>query len=675
MNRLGRYIAVLILLGSLPTLAFDPPWIDVRQFGARPVQINTTGSGSGNSISVGTNLFQHGANGIPGDGITIAGAGQMPLMATPESPMVTPGITATLTVPDALLVAGAIGSSTYAYRLFARDVLGSKTAAGPIATIANGPAALGPLRIQIATWNLTGSTLSFTTSQPNPLVKDALFHSTLMTNAELAGGWFPVSGASPSSFLVNNVPQSAQTAAKEGTTISSGRGGVATYYAGNAITWPPITGGSGVTSAYEVFVCAERPGDTVFHIVGTSLPNTFYGEDQGGIASRRFVDFGWNHPMLPWYVSDADCNSTTPTPSLFTTRVDGGGGTTALHLADALPRTITNALVRFDNAPALNAGLAAAAGTRPLLIPSDRPNSQYVINSAVGTPWKVTIWQQGDLVLTEPLIVGSDVTWTGTLGKSNLGAPQFASIGTPIVYCWAYPCVYVSSLGNGQQAGADNFDELTFYTPTQNGLGMLVDAGWGMTWWRDAFITGGNALDTAGIGLIIRPGGARYALYETLFSGGPDQVIDSSWTPMFYAAAGINQCCGVPGSVGTITIRDSMWNRRGFYELANGGPGISLELDNAYRQGGIVPLFVVQNFNGHVDGTIGITYAYHDTESQAAYAWFCNLGCTPGGGPSFFLGFTSSVSVDGNTRPLQITGGGNSPINPLSSPTSSLRSR
>jgi hypothetical protein len=136
-----------------------------------------------------------------------------------------------------------------------------------------------------------------------------------------------------------------------------------------------------------------------------------------------------------------------------------------------------------------------------------------------------------------------------------------------------------------------------------------------------------------------------------------------------------NQCCGVPGSVGTITIRDSMWNRRGFYELANGGPGISLEVDNAYRQGGIVPLFVVQNFNGHVDGTIGITYAYHDTESQAAYAWFCNLGCTCGGGPPFFLGFTNSVSVDGNTRPLQITGGGNSPINPLNSPTSSLRSR
>ena len=98
MNRIGKGIAALILLGSLLTLAFDPPWIDLRQFGARPVQINTTGSGSGHSLTVRTNLFQQGANGIPGDGISVAGAGQMPQMHTPGAPTVTPGIAATLTV-------------------------------------------------------------------------------------------------------------------------------------------------------------------------------------------------------------------------------------------------------------------------------------------------------------------------------------------------------------------------------------------------------------------------------------------------------------------------------------------------------------------------------------------------------------------------------------------------
>jgi hypothetical protein len=308
-----------------------------------------------------------------------------------------------------------------------------------------------------------------------------------------------------------------------------------------------------------------------------------------------------------------------------------------------------------------------------LLIPSDFANAQYVINSAVGTPWKVMILQQGDLILNEPLIVGSDVKWSGRWGISNSGAPSFSSTGTPTVYCYAYPCVHVGNMGNAQAVGADTIDELTFTSPTQNGLELLIDAGWGMSFYRDVFISGNTDLDMAGIDVLIRPGGAEYKFIEDNFGGGPGQVIDQSWTPLFYAAAGDGR--NVAGGVGTITIRDSMWNRRGFYQIANGGSGIWLEIDHAYRQGGITPFFAVQSINGYIDGGISITFANHDTESQAAYAWFCNLSCTPGGGPPFYLGFANAVSVDGSKRPLQITGGGNSAINPLSSPISPLRSR
>jgi hypothetical protein len=38
MDKIEKGIAAFILLGSLLTLAFEPPWIDLRQFGARPVQ-------------------------------------------------------------------------------------------------------------------------------------------------------------------------------------------------------------------------------------------------------------------------------------------------------------------------------------------------------------------------------------------------------------------------------------------------------------------------------------------------------------------------------------------------------------------------------------------------------------------------------------------------------------
>ncbi len=173
---------------------------------------------------------------------------------------------------------------------------------------------------------------------------------------------------------------------------------------------------------------------------------------------------------------------------------------------------------------------------------------------------------------------------------------------------------------------------------------MLVDAGWGMTWWRDAFITGGNALDTAGIGLIVRPGGARYALYETLFSGGPDQIIDSSWTPMFYAAAGINQCCGVPGSC----RNDYTW--RGldaeppgaFTELANGRPGIlhSKSTMRTWAYGYRTPVCCAEFKWPLLTGTIRhhARLSRINANRQRLHGMVLAIsGCTSGGGPRSFL--------------------------------------
>src|SRR5579864_6371571 len=104
-------------------------------------------------------------------------------MHTLGAPTVTTGIAATLTVPDALLVAGANGSSTYAYRLFARDVLGSETTAGPITTI-DSATALGASRIQIATWGLiaeSNSTYGCSTYFIIPFVLTQFVHRRRMT--------------------------------------------------------------------------------------------------------------------------------------------------------------------------------------------------------------------------------------------------------------------------------------------------------------------------------------------------------------------------------------------------------------------------------------------------------------------------------------------------------------
>jgi hypothetical protein len=183
-----------------------------------------------------------------------------------------------------------------------------------------------------------------------------------------------------------------------------------------------------------------------------------------------------------------------------------------------------------------------------------------------------------------------------------------------------------------------------------------------MTWDKVAFQSGNNNNDNMGIDLMIRPGAAQYKLYDVTFSGGPNQVIDQTWTPLFYAAPGISGCCGGGGEPGSIAMRDTSLNRRGFLEIGHGGSGLILEADNAYRQGGITPEFAIQSTNGNLGGQVSLNFIEHDTESQAAYAWICNIACTGGGGPAFHLGFVNQVSQDAGTIPAQITGGENSPI-------------
>ena len=78
-------------------------------------------------------------------------------------------------------------------------------------------------------------------------------------------------------------------------------------------------------------------------------------------------------------------------------------------------------------------------------------------------------------------------------------------------------------------------------------------------------------------------------------------------------------------------------------------------------------MYAVQEINGAVEGQIELDFITHDTESQAAYAWICNLNCSSITNTSvaFRLGFASTLSQDAGTLPGQVTGGGNEPVNPI----------
>src|ERR1700733_11286813 len=115
---LGGVVPNPTFFNSNITFGGPNPYVDISStpYNARAVTINTTGSGSGTSLTVVSSLFAN------GDGITVAGVGILPAIATPTGLTVTPGFAGGETVPDAVMIAASAGSAIDAYRIFVCDI-------------------------------------------------------------------------------------------------------------------------------------------------------------------------------------------------------------------------------------------------------------------------------------------------------------------------------------------------------------------------------------------------------------------------------------------------------------------------------------------------------------------------------------------------------------------------
>ena len=115
---------------------------------------------------------------------------------------------------------------------------------------------------------------------------------------------------------------------------------------------------------WKYYVCAEPPGYGAYHIIGSSLPSTFYAEASGGNFLTTFVDFGTTlcaNPIIPWYISNSNCTGRGSAERVIHDYGFAGGGTTGstLHRFDA-GAAVTGAAVRRDDAPAFTASAAQA---------------------------------------------------------------------------------------------------------------------------------------------------------------------------------------------------------------------------------------------------------------------------------------------------------------------------
>jgi hypothetical protein len=616
-----------------------PDLVDVRQYGARAVNAwwqygtSVTGAAGSNQVEAASaSTFRN------NDTIVIYGAGAVSAVRTaPAAPTVTPGISETETVPDAPLTPLTTGTALYSYSVVARDIHGGLSPASTITTVRNGPTKLGQNTIAISRLDLSEKIVTATTATPHGLVTGPyggpLVHIKDSTNSEMFSGWWDVSTiTSPTTITIKGTSRNS-VAPRNAT------GGSLVYFTGNQIAWKSQPG------AWEYVVCAKRPGDSSLHVIGVSMPSA--GPVGGSYTVSSFTDWGAPligvHFELPSYINDGICTATQPTNDYLSTTVVAGGGTPTITLKDKLLHGVNGARALIDAAPAiLAAARVAQQNGQTLYIPAaGRGQNFYQINSTLDLPGNLDVLQVGQLRLGETIIVNSATNWRA---RGSAAAPQFAWKASPsVMAAEANPGLYVKS-------GAVDFDSASIGADSNanQALLMVVDSAWGSTF-KYVNLTTGGPNDMTGIALVLRDGTNTTFSYSN-FLGGPDQVIDKTWTPLVYMPESQNGS----GATGTWTIEHGMFNRRGILYRARGGGGMECAMGPAYIQGAVTPFLALENTYGAVGAQVILRRLVMDTSSQAFLALWDTGGHV---GAQLDIEGTNETGVEpSGGRPTLLTG-------------------
>jgi hypothetical protein len=606
------------------------PYIDITAppYNARGVTINTTGSGSGNSLTVSVNTFKN------GDGITIAAGGAAPTMTTPGAPTVQPGEAESETTPDAFMTSTTLGSSCYNYRTFAEDILGGVTAASPVTTNCNGPATLGQVTLALSAASQTGKVFSFTTSTAHGLAQYALAHVTAGANSYYLSQWDIIQ------TITNSTQAGAtQTVMNSGTATPTAASGTLVYFTGNNVTLPAVSG------SYRSWVCVERPGDASYHIIGTPLPTT-----------TRFVDFGATlsaNPVVPWYISNANCTAGSAQPQLDDDIVQAGGGTTGITLKFGMTTSVSGTAVRLDNHNAIGEAQIAAVASPSAVAGIYIPVGTFPINSAVGIGGTGII-QAGNLVVNAPVVPVSGTRWSGETykGTTSGNLPPFANDSPPLITCNSNPCIDMHFF-NGYPFYMAN---LAIFGPSNgNGVLMVSASQFTSKFFNLQFETGNNANDNMGIALFEPPGTSMpFECDWCTFAGGPGQVVDQTWTPLVLLEGSSSN--GASG----IILKGGNFNRRGIFSKSTDGGGNQVYIDSTYRQGGIIPFVMFENNNGNSFPTLYMNHVHFDTEQQALVAMEGDAGQNMF--LTYYIGVANNPQNDGGGDPSEVTGSGSQSI-------------
>lgn len=393
----GSWVKIGPTAGSLVSpisspnpLAFDVnlafkgpnPYVDVTRYGVRSTTPNvapsapgitaTINSGSNSAAISSASTFQN------GDGILIFGAGAAHSMSTPAISSVTPSVANNLpglgwSLGNPATTVGPAGSTTYNYKVVARDLNGGFTAASAAGTTATGQT-LGYQTVNISSMTRSGNTISVVTSTAHGLAVGALVQiGGTITPVDFTG-WFIVATVVDNTHFTFISGMDTAAGAAASATVTSG---TVSWWNCNHIVWPAITG------AYIYYIYSDRQNPGTFSLIGVSYPNqAFTGISISNGATNPFWD-DFGHTMndgqlFPYYIPTTA--PVSPQNDNLSTTISGGAGTTTLTLVASAGTSVSGATILFDNVPGILAAQTAAVSNGGMIYYPSGGN--YVVNSS-----------------------------------------------------------------------------------------------------------------------------------------------------------------------------------------------------------------------------------------------------------------------------------------------------
>lgn len=641
------------------------PWADLSAFtralpsyGCSPAPTATISLGSPTQVTL-----SNGSCFLNGDGITIPGAGAANGLATPTLSTITPASISTGgtalgggTGTPTNTVAGAAGSSTYSYVLIGRTKKGGYTPASTPVSTTTGLSSLGSSSCAMSTYSRSGLTMTLNFSSAcEAAVVGAGIEIVPGTGGEGFWGFYTIKTAPSSSQVTiigshNSAAFGWNSADLQGSP-NSGTGGTVYFITSNHLQWSYNAG------TWYYYVCAERPGDTNFHLIGRTYPSTAVYKD------LQFDDYGSpfnDSQRYPPYIetgadtpnsNDAICTNGSGLPDPLTTTVVSGGGTTSITLANAATTAVSSGLTFIDNGPGLvaaaNSVIGSAGPGQVYITPGANSSAPYfLINSYTQLPQNLVVHGAGNIITNETIEEQASITWDGGWGgAAGQQFSYFSNGGEQIIRGTAFPAFYVSG-----PSGVHN-SNLTFISPgNYNGQLDYVIDGSNIQLDNNQFdlSTGVNDNYFATAILFRGTGSSNPSFLDinhAMFVASTMTAVLPTLTPYIYtppAQLSSGACASLQG--GAVSLQHVAFYQRGMIQGTCNGGGENWYLKDVVRQAGFMPLLWILSGSGRAISDVVLDNVTIDT-GEGQFVATGNQAGNPG-----------LITLDVTSRFLQGTG-------------------